>query len=116
MYGNLNPGTPSVSGAAYTNSFAGATTTTLFSLDSETNMLYTQTPPNDGVLVPVGALGVDVTASNGFDIGASSGSAFGLFKVGSTTSIYTVNLSSGTATKVADFNIDATAMTVGLGF
>lgn len=114
--GNLNPGTPSVSGAAYTNSFAGATTTTLFSLDSEANMLYTQMPPNDGVLVPVGGLGIDVTESNGFDIGASSGSAFGLFKVGSTTAIYTVNLSSGTATKVADFNIEATAMTVGLGF
>lgn len=114
--GILNPGTPSVSGAAYSNSFAGSTMTTLFVLDSETNMLYTQTPPNDGVLVPVGALGIDVAANNGFDIGGSSGSAFGLFKVGAGSSVYTVNLTAGTATKVADFNIDATAMAVGLGF
>lgn len=114
--GNLNPGTPSVNGAAYTNSFAGSTMTTLFVLDSETNMLYTQTPPNDGVLVPVGGLGVDLTANNGFDIGGSTGSAFGLFKVGTTSAVYTVNLTSGTATKVADFNIEATAMAVGLGF
>jgi hypothetical protein len=52
--GNLNPGMPMVNGAAYTNSFAGATATTLYVLDSETDMLYTQVPPNDGVLVPVG--------------------------------------------------------------
>lgn len=114
--GNLNPGSPSVNGAAYSNSFAGSTMTTLFVLDSETNMLYKQMPPNDGVLVPVGGLGVDLTANNGFDIGGSTGSAFGLFKVGTTSAVYTVNLTSGTATKVADFNIEATAMAVGLGF
>jgi hypothetical protein len=33
------------SGAAYTNSVAGATTTTLFVLDSQTDILYRQDPP-----------------------------------------------------------------------
>lgn len=114
--GTLKPGTPAVSGAAYTNNFIGASTTNLFVIDHTTNMLYNQTPPNDGVLVPIGALGIDVEADNGFDIGGSSAKAYGLFKVGGTTAVYTVNLTTGAATKVKDFNIPATAMTVGLGF
>ena len=31
--GNLNPGTPSISAAAYTNNFAGTATTSLFAID-----------------------------------------------------------------------------------
>ncbi|ERM81279.1 hypothetical protein P872_10020 [Rhodonellum psychrophilum GCM71 = DSM 17998] len=114
--GNLNPGTPFVNGAAYTNSFASATSTVLFVVDSQTNMLYRQDPPNDGVLVQIGSLGIDIESENGFDIGGTSNNAFGLFKVGGTTAVYGVNLMSGQATKVADFNINATAMAVGLGF
>ena len=114
--GNLNPNTPAVSGAAYTNSFAMAATTNLFTVDYTTNMLYNQTPPNDGTLVAVGPLGIDIEADNGFDIGGNSGTAFGLFKVGGMTAVYSINLTTGAATKVADFNISATAMAVGLGF
>ncbi|KDN55242.1 DUF4394 domain-containing protein [Flavobacterium seoulense] len=114
--GILNPNTPAVSAAAYTNNFIATTTTNLFVIDHTTNMLYNQTPPNNGVLVPVGDLGIDVEAENGFDIGGSSNKAFGLFKVGGTTAVYSVNLTTGAATKVKDFNISATAMAVGLGF
>ncbi|MFA9187060.1 DUF4394 domain-containing protein [Flavobacterium sp. FBOR7N2.3] len=114
--GILNPSTPAVSGAAYTNNFISTATTNLFVIDYTTNMLYNQTPPNNGVLVPIGALGIDVEAENGFDIGGSSNKAFGLFKVGGTTAVYSVNLTTGAATKVKDFNISATAMAVGLGF
>ncbi|MFD2036589.1 DUF4394 domain-containing protein [Belliella marina] len=114
--GNLNPGSPMVNGAAYTNSIANATTTVLFVLDSETNMLYRQDPPNDGGLVGIGSLGVDFTADNGFDIGGNSNMAYALLEVGSSTGVYSINLTSGAATKVADFNIKATAMAVGLGF
>jgi hypothetical protein len=39
--------------AAYTNSVAGATTTTLFVLDSQTDILYRQDPPNNGTLVMI---------------------------------------------------------------
>lgn len=113
---SLNPGTPTINGAAYTNSFIGATTTTLYVIDSTTNMLYTQNPPNAGTLVPVGALGIDVDADSGFDIGASSGTAFSLLKVGGTTSVYSINLTTGAATKIKDVTVNATAMTVGLGF
>ncbi|WP_269226836.1 DUF4394 domain-containing protein [Flavobacterium eburneipallidum] len=112
----LNPGTPAVSGAAYTNSFATTASTNLFVVDHTTNMLYNQNPPNNGTLVAVGALGIDVDADNGFDIGGSSNKAFGLFKVGGMTGVYSVNLTTGAATKIKDFNITATAMAVGLGF
>ncbi len=114
--GILNPGSPSINGAAYTNNFTGSTSTTLYVIDDVTNMLYTQAPPNDGVLVPVGALGITVGSQSGFDIGGSSNSAFALLNVNNATGVYSINLSTGTATKVSDFNVNATAMAVGLGF
>ena len=97
--GPLNPGTPQVTAAAYTNNFSGATTTTLYDIDSGNDTLYTQNPPNNGTLVPVGALGVDVGAVNGFDIAAGSGTALaGLQLAGGTTSqLYSINLTNGAA-------------------
>ncbi|MBC7847436.1 MAG: DUF4394 domain-containing protein [Flavobacterium sp.] len=113
---SLNPNTPAVSGAAYTNNFANTATTALFVIDYTTNMLYNQNPPNNGTLVPVGSLGIDVDSENGFDIGGSSNKAFALFKVGGMSAVYSINLTTGAATKIKDFNITATAMAVGLGF
>ena len=114
--GSLNPGTPSVSAAAYTNNFAGATTTVLYDIDSNTDMLYRQDPPNAGTLVSVGALGVNVTGVNGFDIGGTSGTGFAVLTVGTTASVYTINLATGAATKSADLPRPLQAMAVGLGF
>lgn len=114
--GNLNPGTPFVTGAAYTNNIAGATTTSLLVIDSQTDMLYRQDPPNNGTLVAIGNLGVNVDADSGFDIGGNSAAAFALLKVNNVTSVYSINLVTGAATKVSDINIQATAMAVGLGF
>lgn len=112
---DLNPGTPKVTAAAYANNLPTATTTTLFDIDSETDKLYKQMPPNDGTLVEVGSLGIDVTAANGFDIGAIGGSAWALVTVGTTTSVYTIDVETGAATKVADFPKAVHAMAVGLG-
>lgn len=114
--GNLNPGTPFVNGAAYTNNVSMATSTLLYVIDSETNQLFTQVPPNAGGLVAVGSLGVDVTSENGFDIGGNSNQAFALFTVNGVNGVYSINLTSGAATKVADFPVSVTAMAVGLGF
>ena len=114
--GNLNPGSPSITGAAYTNNTASATSTLLYVVDSETNMLYTQTPPNDGVLVSVGALGINIEADNGFDIGGTSNNAFGLFTVNGAKGVYSINLMTGQATLVSNFQNNITAMAVGLGF
>jgi hypothetical protein len=79
----LNPGTPSVVGAAYSNNFAGATVTTLFDINnSGSATLVTQggpngvPSPNTGQLFPVGSLGVNTTDQVGFDISPNSGVAF----------------------------------------
>ena len=96
----LNPGAPSVTAAAYTNNFAGATMTTLYVIDTTTNSLYTQNPPNAGTLNLVGPLGVVATGTNGFDI-ASNGMAFAGLTVGGTSQLYRINLMTGTATAVA---------------
>ncbi len=97
---NLNPGTPQVTAAAYTNNFAGATTTTLYDIDTNNDTLYRQDPANAGTLVAVGALGVDASAVNGFDIASSNGSAFAALTVGGTTRLYSINLTTGAATAV----------------
>ena len=58
---DLNPLSPSVVASAYTNNFAGATTTQLFGIDAESNQLVQQVSPNDGTIVPIGTgLGFDV--------------------------------------------------------
>ncbi len=116
--GTLNPGTPTITAAAYTNNFAGATTTVLYDIDSNTDKLFQQNPPNGGGLVEVGTsgLGINVEAANGFDIGGKSGTAYAILKVGGSSAVYTINLTSGTATKVADFPTTVRGMAVGLGF
>jgi len=114
--GMLNPGTPHIASAAYTNNFAGATTTTLYDIDCHNDSLYMQVPPNDGTLVPVGPLGVDVLSENGFDIGSTSGIAYAIFTVGGTNGLYSINLSTGAATKLMDFNSKVHGFTIGLGF
>lgn len=111
--GNLNPGTPAINGAAYTNSFAGATTTTLYVIDG--GKLYRQDPPNAGTLVEIGSLGITADVQNGFDIGGVSNNAYALFTIGSVSKIYTINLTTGAANVNADFPNRVTAMAVGLG-
>ena len=98
--GVLNPGTPNVTAAAYTNSFTGSTATVLFDIDTTTDQLFTQNPPNAGTLVPVGALGVNATDVNGFDILSSTNTAFAALTVGATTSLFTINTTTGTATSL----------------
>jgi hypothetical protein len=67
--GDANQGrTPFVTGAAYANNVAGATATTLYDIDAARDILVTQSPPNNGTLNTVGALGVDTSALVGFDI------------------------------------------------
>lgn len=113
---DLNPGTPAVSGAAYSNNFAGATTTTLYDIDCGSNKLYKQMPPNDGTLVEVGSLGIDVESNNGFDIGSTSGKAYAIFTVGTASGIYSIDLTTGAATKMMDFPKMVKGFTIGLGF
>ncbi|MVM39257.1 DUF4394 domain-containing protein [Spirosoma sp. HMF3257] len=114
-------GTPNVSAAAYTNNFAGAATTTLYDIDVRAGgaVLFMQNPPNNGTLVSVGALGVDVESANGFDIGGATGTAYALLRTGgNSTKVYTINLATGAATAGATLpgNPVVRGFTIGLGF
>ncbi|SFQ52265.1 DUF4394 domain-containing protein [Hymenobacter arizonensis] len=114
--GPLNPGAPTVTGAAYTNNVATATTTALYDIDVATDKLFLQSPPNDGTLREVGPLGVNVDAANGFDIGGTSGVAYALLTSAGRTQLYRINIATGAATALGAFGGPATGFTIGLGF
>lgn len=60
-----------ISAAAYTNSFQtpiSALSTELFNLDQTNQLLTKQVPPNDGTLISLGSLGVNLGLNDGFDI------------------------------------------------
>jgi hypothetical protein len=111
---NINPGTPMIHGAAYTNNFAGATSTVMYVTDM--SKLYRQDPPNNGTLVEIGNLGIMADSQNGFDIGGMSNMAFALFSVGNSHRVYSINLNSGAATAGIEYPNKVRAMAVGLGF
>ncbi|NIJ53101.1 DUF4394 domain-containing protein [Dyadobacter arcticus] len=109
------PGSPTVNAAAYTNSFAGTTATVLYDLDSESNTLFKQNPPNSGGLEKIGALGVNFDSANGFDIGSKTGTAYALLTVSGSTGLYNINLTSGVATKMSDFAGSVKGFALGFG-
>jgi hypothetical protein len=112
----LNPGMPAVSAAAYTNNFAGTTSTMLFVIDHNNDKLYLQSPPNNGTLMEIGNLGINIEAANGFDIGGTTNNAYGLFTVAGTTKLYRIDLATGKATALTNFNSVVNGFTIGLGF
>lgn len=112
----LSPGTLAVGAAAYTNNFAGTTATELFVIDHNTDKLYLQNPPNAGTLVERGALGINIAAANGFDIGSTSQKAYLLATVGTETKLYTVNTTTGAASSLGTYPNPVRGFTVGLGF
>ena len=97
----LAGGTPAVSAAAYTNSFAGTSSTRLYDLDVAAGLLHLQDPPNNGTLAVGLPLGVTANAANGFDIDPRTNTAYAALTIGGVTSLYTINLSTGAATVVA---------------
>jgi hypothetical protein len=105
--------------AAYTNNAPNTTATagvtTLYHLNAATNQLFIQNPPNTGAAatvqnVTLNGVALDFTAVNGFDIpagvnvtannAAATGRAFATLAVGGTTSLYSIELSTGAATLV----------------
>ena len=101
--GNINrvSGAASVIASAYTNSYAGAAATMLHNLEQNNDVLTLQNPPNDGTLTNIGALGLDVTGTAGFDIGGGdNGLILAAMRTGTTGpfSLYTVALTTGAAT------------------
>lgn len=93
---------PNVGSAAYTNSVAGATSTALYVIDTQTNALATLPNPNDGVLNTVGALGFDVEGRTNFDVGADGiGYASLIREEREVIELYRVDLGTGRASPTA---------------
>ena len=108
--GTINPTGASVTAVAYTNSMAGATTTTLYDIDVASDQLFIQTPPNSGTLSVVGSLGVQAIGEAGFDISPDNSVAIAVlygrgYEEGQTEAsngnkyrFYYIDLSTGAAT------------------
>ena len=115
--GSINGGATGVSGAAYTNSFGQSLTggvTTQYVIDSATNSLFIQNPPNSGtvtagVAIMIGDVALDFTEVSGFDIPfevrttasnapVPSGVAFAALTVAGEQRMYSIDLLTGQAT------------------
>ncbi|MFC5512575.1 DUF4394 domain-containing protein [Massilia jejuensis] len=91
--GAINGGVANaVTASAYTNSFAGTGSTTLYALDTTDDTLYVQNPPNNGTLSLPVALGFDAGAANGLDIDARTNVGYAVLTVGGVRTLYTINL------------------------
>ncbi|TWT95344.1 hypothetical protein Pla108_34900 [Botrimarina colliarenosi] len=102
--GDSNNGTdPNVVHSAYTNSFAGATSTQLYGVDAGLDLLVTQAN-SAGTLGTVGPLGTDVTSTGGFDISSDTGIAYMAIEDSSTsrTTFWTVDLVTGAGSPVGE--------------
>ena len=96
----LNPA-GNVVAAGYTNNYAGATTTTLFDIDSAAGTLVVQTNPNAGTLQTVGSLGLgggldetiglEITPTNTLFAAITAGGSF-------RSRLYTIDPNTGVAT------------------
>ncbi|MBI1225068.1 MAG: DUF4394 domain-containing protein [Bacteroidetes bacterium] len=100
---------PFIAASAYTNSYIGTTTTTLYNYDAALNIITTQNPPNAGVLNTVGASGIIVNVTDPlvdmdifYDAASSANLAFVSAAQSGTTAnaFYTLDLATGTATSV----------------
>lgn len=92
---------PWITAAAYTNSFAGARGTELFTIDSKLDALLLQSPPNDGAQQTRGALGVDFGPNASFDIMPTPDGGNIAYAVSGKT-LYTIHLETGRAKKVRE--------------
>jgi hypothetical protein len=104
---------PNVGGSGYTNSFAGATSTTLFDIDNARHALVIQNPPNDGTLTTVGALGTNNNAV-AFDIGEGNVGYAVLNGEQNRQNLFRIDLTNGHATQATNFFIGSDQPLTGL--
>ncbi|MBL8268287.1 DUF4394 domain-containing protein [Steroidobacter sp.] len=124
-------GSTGVTAAAYTNSFGQSLTggvTTQYVIDPVSNMLFIQNPPNNGTLtagqtITLNGSTLDFTEASGFDIpttvrvttsaAPATGSGFAALTVGTTTRLYSIDLSNARATDLGALPAGVTGLTVG---
>jgi hypothetical protein len=103
--GALNPGDPNVTAVAYLNADNDPNTgTILYDIDYISDTLSIQNPPNNGTLVSVGPLGIDIDSRGGFDIFTQNGVNNAIAALTPTSesgsNLYKINLDTGAATLV----------------
>ncbi len=105
---------PSVGAVAYTNSFPGLTTTTLYDYDESLNVLSSQNPPNNGTLNTIGSSGIVVNSAARttdmdiwFNPANKTNNAYFIANTGSgtTDNLYTISLTSGSATPLGSIGL-----------
>ena len=93
-------------GSAYDRNAANTTATTLFGIDSGSDMLVRQggvdgsPSPNGGTVTNIGPLGVNTSGAVGFDIENVSGKGYATLTVGGVSGLYTIDLTTGAATLI----------------
>ena len=125
---NGNGSTTTVDATAYTNSFAGATVTTQYTLDASSDRLFIQNPPNNGtqtapLAVTLNGSPLNFDAVNGFDIPSgvrattsntpTSGLGLAALTVAGATNLYTIDLATGAASNLGAIG-SATTGLIGL--
>ena len=90
---------PNVTAAAYINSVAGATSTALYNIDYDLDVLVLQNPPNNGTLTTVGPLGVNFAPIGGFDIFTDANGVNYAYAL-SGSKLYSIDLNTGAATEL----------------
>ena len=91
---------PNVTAAAYINSVAGATSTALYNIDYDLDVLVLQNPPNNGgTLTTVGSLGVNFASVGWFDIFTDANGVNYAYAL-SGSKLYSIDLNTGAATEL----------------
>jgi hypothetical protein len=93
---------PNLTAAAYTNNRVGATSTQLYDIDYDLDVLVLQDPPN-GTLTTVGSLGVNFAPIAGMDIVTDASGRNTAFAISGST-LYNINLNKGNARKLGTLN------------
>ncbi|MES2587965.1 MAG: DUF4394 domain-containing protein [Bacteroidota bacterium] len=107
--------TPMIGSVAYTNSYIGSTSTTLYTYDDVLMNLNTQIPPNNGTQNTIGALSTGGIGNGELDIyyNATSNQNMAYFiqdiSALDMNKLHSVNLTTGAASLLGNINIAGTA-------
>jgi hypothetical protein len=116
--------------AAYTNAYGQGTggVTTQYVIDSGSNQLFIQNPPNNGTLtagvaITLNGATLDFTEASGFDIPpevrvttsntAATGTGHAALTVGGATRLYSINLTNGQATDLGPISVAVGGLAIG---
>jgi hypothetical protein len=95
-------------GAAFNSNVDATPFTTLFLIDAQFDRVTSQDQLGDGTLVPLGSLGVDTTFDVGFDISPLDGIGFAALRVGGSSGLYKIDLTTGAARLIGPIGTGAT--------